>query len=177
MAPVDRLTRFSLIPERSAVVVEATSNVGPIMFGTSGITGEILAVLSEGSVDPGTAAARLEVRVDLLASGNHLYDSELRRRIDARRFPRSTVELHAAARRSDGAGFDVTGDIVFHGVRRTLTGGVTVTVSDGPRLVVTGEELVDIRDFAMAPPTMLMLKIEPEVNVRLHVEAAADEVS
>jgi len=29
----------------------------------------------------------------------------------------------------------------------------------------------------MAPPTMLMLKIEPEVNVRLHVEAAADEVS
>ena len=36
---------------------------------------------------------------------------------------------------------------------------------------MTGEEVVDIRDFGIASPTVLMLRIYPDVRVRLHVEA------
>ena len=43
------------------------------------------------------------------------------------------------------------------------------------RLVVTGEQVFDIRDFAIPSPTMLMLRIFPDVRVRLHVEAELEE--
>ena len=67
----------------------------------------------------------------------------------------------------------MTGDITFHGTTRTLSGSVTVTLDDG-RILVAGEEDLDIRDFGMTAPRMLMLKIYPEVRARLHVEATAE---
>jgi hypothetical protein len=39
------------------------------------------------------------------------------------------------------------------------------------RLVVRGEQVVDIRDFGIASPTVLMLRIYPDVVVGLQVEA------
>ena len=39
------------------------------------------------------------------------------------------------------------------------------------RLVVTGDHVFDIRDFDIVSPTVLMLRIYPDVRVRLHVEA------
>lgn len=151
-------------------MVEARSNVGPILFGTSDVTGVIEAPVDGHVLDPAPAWATLEVDVSRLASGNQLYDSELRRRIDARRYPMSVVRLLAAEATEDPRRFRVSGDITFHGVTRTLHGAVSVAVTDDG-LVITGEEEVDIREFEMAAPTMLMLKIRPEVRVRLHVEA------
>ena len=41
-------------------------------------------------------------------------------------------------------------------------------------LSVSGEQVVDIRDFAIASPTVLMLRIYPDVTVRLQIEAMWD---
>jgi hypothetical protein len=41
--------------------------------------------------------------------------------------------------------------------------------------VISGEQVFDIRDFAVASPTMLMLRIFPDVRVRLHAEAVRAE--
>jgi hypothetical protein len=52
-----------------------------------------------------------------------------------------------------------------------------VTVEAGEdhgRLVVDGEQAFDIRDFDLDSPTVLMLRIYPDVRVRLHVEAERD---
>ena len=43
------------------------------------------------------------------------------------------------------------------------------------RLVVTGEQVFDIRDFDVPSPTVLMLRIYPDVRVHLHVEAELEE--
>ena len=38
-------------------------------------------------------------------------------------------------------------------------------------LRLTGESIFDIRDFGMDPPRILMLKVEPEVGVRVEILA------
>ena len=44
-------------------------------------------------------------------------------------------------------------------------------VKSDRRLIITGEQVFDIRDFAVPSPTVLMLRIYPDVRVRLHAEA------
>ena len=69
----------------------------------------------------------------------------------------------------------LAGEATFHGVTRPLDGTVAVTAPGEERLVVTGEQVFDIRDFDIASPTVLMLRIYPDVLVQLHVEAARVE--
>jgi PadR family transcriptional regulator PadR len=91
---IDRTSRFIVVPERSAVLVEARSTVGPITFGALGITGFVECQTTGHGISPGEhTRARLEVPVEQLRSGNGLYDAELLRRIDARRFPIAALEL------------------------------------------------------------------------------------
>jgi hypothetical protein len=42
-------------------------------------------------------------------------------------------------------------------------------------LVVRGEQVIDIRDFGVASPTVLMLRIYPDVAVGLQIEAELGE--
>ncbi len=49
------------------------------------------------------------------------------------------------------------------------------SISDD-RILISGEQVFDIRDFAVPSPTMLMLRIFPDVRVRLQVEAERVEV-
>jgi hypothetical protein len=42
-------------------------------------------------------------------------------------------------------------------------------------LVVRGEQVVDIRDFGVVSPTVLMLRIYPDVVVGLQVEAELED--
>ena len=110
-----------------------------------------------------------------LKSGNRVYDAELLRRIDARRFPTAAVELRECAPSGPGPRYRLAGELTFHGVTRPAEGTVCVeTLSEG-RLVITGEQVFDIRDFAVPSPTMLMLRIYPDIRVRLHAEAVLDD--
>jgi hypothetical protein len=43
------------------------------------------------------------------------------------------------------------------------------------RLLITGEQAFDIRDFAVPSPTVLMLRIYPDVRVQLHAEAELED--
>ena len=73
--------------------------------------------------------------------------------------------------------------MAFHGARRRLEGVVTATFTEGRRrnstrpgatqrsVVVSGEHTLDIRHFDMSMPAMPLLKIYPDVRLRLHIEA------
>jgi DNA-binding PadR family transcriptional regulator len=169
---------FRLIPERSVVLIEVRSSVGPISFGTTGLTGSILARMVDGKLQTDSApTGRLDVDVSKLSSGNKLYDSELLRRIDARRYPTVSVELKECAPSGPGSRYRLAGDLTIHGVTRTIDGTVTVEAESNRRLVVAGEQVFDIRDFAIPSPTMLMLRIFPDVRVRLQAEAELEDGS
>jgi polyisoprenoid-binding protein YceI len=167
--------RFALAPDRSVVMIEVRSSVGPITFGAVGLTGWIEAVVGHGVVRPGTQPkAHVEIAVDGLRSGNSLYDAELLRRIDARRFPIATLDLRDTAAIGTGSRYRLGGELEFHGVTRAVNGSVDVMVLSDRRLRITGEQEFDIRDYDLESPTVLMLRIYPDVRVHLHVEAEPD---
>lgn len=164
--------RFRLVPDRSVVLVEARSSVGPISFGGIGIRGFVEGTLRDGQVvleEPPTC--HIEIDVAALSSGNSVYDAELLRRIDARRYPRVTIELRDCVSIGPGTKFRLKGDVDFHGITQLAQGSVALDLQGSRKLVVTGEQAFDIRDFNVASPTVLMLRIYPDVKVHMHIEA------
>ena len=172
----ETVSRFRVVPDRSVVVIDARSSVGPITFGALGVTGVIEAPVTGRRLSPrGCPTAHLEIEVEQLRSGNSLYDAELLRRIDARRHPTVTLDLRACTPVGATDRFQLEGEVTFHGVSRPMEGTVAVTMPSDHSLVVRGEQVVDIRDFGLASPTVLMLRIYPDVVVGLQVEAELDE--
>ena len=165
-------TSFRIDPDRAALVLVARSNAGPITFGATGIEGSISAAVSDGEVATTVPpVARLEVPVQRLTCGNGLYDAELLRRVDARLFPRAVVELRDASPVGATGRFHVEGVLTFHGVTRSMAGTVAVSFPEPGRMVIEGEQVLDMRHFEITPPAVAMLRIYPEVRVQLHVEA------
>ncbi len=164
--------RFVLDPERSAVLIDARSTVGPICFGTTGVQGALQAAMGEAGVNteiPPTGW--LTIDMTRLSSGNKLYDAELHRRINSRRFPTAKVELKECTPSAPGWRYRLRGELTFHGITRRTEGTVRMESASDDRIVISGEQAFDIRDFALPSPTMLMLRIFPDVRVRLYAEA------
>ena len=165
------MQRYVIHPERSTVVVEARSSVGPIAWEGVGPSGEFAFTVVDGQVDTtAEMSGWLELRLDALASGNSLYDAELQRRVDARRHPRARIELGDVAEGSDPGLYVARGTIDFHGTRRVVEGELHLERLEDDAVIVTGAHRLDIRDFGLPAPTMLMLKVFPEVRVHLVVE-------
>jgi YceI-like domain len=165
---------YRVLPERAALVLVARSNAGPITFGASGIEGLIEAEVGSGTVSLRVPpAATLTVPIDRLTCGNQVYDAELLRRVDARLFPSATLELRAATPVGSTGRYHVEGELTFHGVTRTMAGTVAVSFPVPGRMVIEGEQVLDMRNFEITPPAVAMLRIYPDVRVQLHVEADA----
>ena len=118
-------------------------------------------------------AGKLSLPVARLSSGNPLEDRELRKRIDARRFPSIDGVLTGMAAGDDGR-YRVSGDLTFRGVVRHCEDEMTVEVVDDDTIRLDGESTFDIRDFGMEPPRILMLRVHPEVVVRVEIVAVKE---
>jgi polyisoprenoid-binding protein YceI len=172
------VARYQIIPERSRVWIDARSSVHPIQSTTDGLEGfvDVETRAEDGldlSVEP---AGKLSFRVDRLSSGNRLEDRELQRRIDARRFPTIDGVLTRIERAGDDSGYHVTGDLAFRGVVRRCDDEMTISVVDDRTLRLEGRSTFDIRDFGMDPPRILMLRVHPEVAVRVEIVAEREVV-
>jgi hypothetical protein len=165
---------FELLPGRSAVLIKARSNVGPISFATTQITGRFSAAIKDRQlVTDGIIEGHLEVSLKDLTSGNNLYDTELRRRIDTRRYPLAILELRSANRSTDQARYDLSASIELHNLTREIQGSVSIEITSANSAVVRGEQTLDVRDFDLEVPTTLALKIYPDVLIEMHLEGRA----
>lgn len=165
-------TSFHVRPDQAGVVLIARSSAGPITFGTAGIEGSIEAEMAGESIlteSPPTAS--LEVPVSNFTSGNHFYDGELLRRIDARRYPAAKIQLSRAVAVGQTGRYHVAGEMTFHGVTQPLEGMVEITFPTPGTIVIQGRQVLDMRHFGITPPAVAMLKIYPDVRVELHLEA------
>jgi hypothetical protein len=174
VSPSDvRQTSFIVAPRRSAVLVKARANVGPISFATSDLEGLIkVAVEGEALSTEGLLEGRLTIPLHDLTSGNSLYDAELRRRIDTRRYPLATIQLCSAKRIDETNRYELKAEMELHNVVRTISGWVSVDFQ-GEAIVIRGEQTFDVRDFDLEAPATLALKIYPDVLVEMHLEAHA----
>ncbi|HKE76202.1 MAG TPA: YceI family protein [Acidimicrobiales bacterium] len=167
------MARFQIVPERSRVWIEARSSVHPINSATDGLEGYLdLTTGPDGEIDLDSAAAgKLSLPVARLRSGNRLEDRELQKRIDARRFPTIDGLLTNMTRVDSDGRYRVAGDLAFRGVVRAYEDDMTISVVDDRTVRLEGEHTFDIRDFGMEPPRILMLRVEPDVTVRVEIEA------
>jgi polyisoprenoid-binding protein YceI len=170
------LTRYTLDSDRSCIWVCGRSSLHPINTETRGITGWVeAAVRRDGSLDLDQAVrGKLELAVERLTSGNQLYDRELRRRIDARRYPTIEGRLTDIALAGAHPEYVVTGEVSFHGKTRTFIHGMRIEALDDD-LILTGEDVFDIREFGMKPPSMLMVRVYPEISVRVELHAVRSD--
>jgi polyisoprenoid-binding protein YceI len=169
--------RFSFDPVRSSLWVDARSNLHPITTETRGLEGWIeVGLLPDGSLDLNEpVTGQLEIAVDRFSSGNQLYDRELKRRIDARRHPRILGQITGVHGTESAGRYRVTGDLSFHGETRTFEHEMTIAVHNESSIELKGDRVFDIREFRMKPPSMLMLKVYPEVAVRVELYGDKDQ--
>ena len=108
--------------------------------------------------------------------GQRLYDAEVAPPHRRPALPHRHRRARAPAPKWRGNRYLLDGQLTFHGVTRPAQGTVNVEALSDRRLMITGEQSFDIRDFAILSPTVLMLRIYPDVQVRLHAEAELEEV-
>ena len=168
--------RFAIVPEQSYVLIEATSSVHPIHSRTDGLEGFVdLEVSGSGRVDTTAApSGELSLRVERLSSGNPFEDRELRRRVDARRFPTIDGRLTALHDTDRDGQYLVRGDLTFRGVTNSHEDEMTIALVDDHTLHLEGRSTFDVRDFGMEPPRILMLRVHPEVVVTVSIVAVKD---
>ncbi len=123
---------------------------GPSAFATTGVEGSLDAAMVDGAVSTDVPpSGGLTIDVSGLSSGNKLYDAELKRRINARRYPTATVELRDCTPSAPGSRYRLQGELTFHGITRRAEGTVCVEAVSDDRIVISGEQAFDIRDFAV----------------------------
>lgn len=163
---------YTIDPERSQVWVDGSSSVHPVRATATGLTGWVeIALSKDGSVaEGGGVDGEVRIEVERLRSGNPLVDRETRRRVDAKQFP-EIVGRVIAARRTAGDRVAVEGEIDFRGETCRVEGELTLTAGeDGP--VLEGSQRFDVRDLGLEPPRVAMLRVHPEVEVRIRLVIA-----
>jgi hypothetical protein len=114
----------------------------------------------------------LEVPVEQFKSGNALQDREMWKLIDSRRFPTIAADLRSLAAGGASGRYTAGGDITLAGRQRRYEGTLSVA-REGETLRIEGDLVVDIRDFGLQPPRLLVIKVDPQVKVHLRLVAAA----
>ncbi|MFC0081863.1 YceI family protein [Aciditerrimonas ferrireducens] len=167
------MTRYTFDPSRSTLTMAARSSVHPIEVQSSDLGGDLeLELDREGRLVPGApVAGTLEVPVGALATGNPLYDRELRRRLDPRRYPSIEARLEGVAPDDQPGRYRVRGTVAFRGASHVAEDLMTLQVEEDGSVVVEGAHQFDIRDFGLEPPRIAMLKVYPEVEVQARLVA------
>jgi polyisoprenoid-binding protein YceI len=170
------VARYCIAPDRSYVWIDGRSNVHPIHATTDGLEGYVdIAFSEEGGVDvTAPVAGTLSLTVEHLSSGNRMEDRELQKRIDARRFPTIEGVLRKIVPSDVDGRYQVSGDITFRGVSRYHEDVMSIRSVDDQTIQLGGTSNFDIREFGMEPPRLLLLRVEPEVEIRIEIFAVKD---
>lgn len=170
------MARYRIIPERSRVWIDACSSVHPIHSSTEGLEGYVeLELDPEGKVDlTQEPKGKVTLPVSRLSSGNRMEDREMQKRIESRRYPTIDGVLERMQRLGEDGIYHVTGDVIFRGVQRPHQDKMSIEAVDDQTIQLTGKSQFDIREFGMEPPRVLLLKVYPEVDVRVEIVAAKE---
>jgi polyisoprenoid-binding protein YceI len=156
------MAKYRIEPEHSELLVEARSNVHPIEIRTQGLSGTIDLDARAGELNLTTVPrATLEVATDRLRSGIELYDKEIHRVIDVRKYRSVSAKLHETHAIAPGR-YRLTGSLSIRGVTRAIGGDVTLRVGTGDdSLEIEWVNTLDTRDFQIDQPKILMLEMNP----------------
>ena len=164
------MVRFEVVRNRSKLMVEGQSTLHPIHTSTNKLTGYFEAELDlDGQLNlsiPPTGY--LEVYIEDMKADQEYIDRVVQIRLDTRRFPMIKAKLVSVSERGEGRYFAV-GDISFQGVTRRAENELSITWLDNQNLSISGELTINVRDYEITPPSLMTIKIQPEVKVNLNL--------
>ncbi len=167
------MARFEVNTAQTTVQVGLRVNLHPSHVNANALTGFIECELDDQGkprLDQ-PYRAELALPVEAIKSGNGLQDREMRRRFDTSRYPTITaVVTHGEALDGEGR-YRATARLTLHGVTKDITGDVQVT-ANGRTLTIDGLQVINIKDFGIDPPRLIILKVEPDVDLQVHIVAA-----
>jgi len=170
------MPRYLVDASASRIRIEAHSTLHPVVVETSEVAGHLdVDVAADGTVVvPDGAGWILEVPGRALRSGNQVIDRETARRLDWRQHPVIRGELVSVDAGNGLALGEVRlhGDVSLHGQTRRVVGIVAVAMAnDGDAITVRGRSCLDVRDFGLKPPRLLVMKVDPDVEVAIDLVA------
>jgi polyisoprenoid-binding protein YceI len=166
------VARFRVNTAKSTVGVGLRINLHPSHIEANALSGVIECEVDDQGqprLDQ-PYSAELTLPVDAIKSGNGIQDREMRRRFDANRYPAITARVtHGEA--LEGAGkYRAVAQLTMHGQTRPITGDVTLSVA-GTTMTIDGQQVINVKDFGIDPPRLIILKVEPEVDLQVHIVA------
>ncbi len=166
------MTHYVIDPEQSVVQVLARSSLHPFR-GVAPVSGHFDADFSEGRLDVGKPlGGRLRLDVDDLRGDVPHLERELRNRLDSQRYP-TVIAVLTDVREAADHGYQMSGELTLHGRTQQVDGLASLDLDARGQLRMRGTLTLDIRDFGLTPPKLLMLKVHPEVEVQLGFVAVA----
>lgn len=164
--------RFAVLPSDSWVAFEGRTTLHGLKGKAAGLNGYVEA----GWSDDGTLATQpaprmhFEMPVSDLRSGNAMFDRETWKLIDSNRFPRIAADLRELRSALGPNHYEASGDVTLAGRSRKYDGELTFA-HDQDNVTIDGELRIDIRDFGLKPPNLLIIKVDPAVKAVLHLVA------
>jgi hypothetical protein len=159
------MRRFDIDPEASLMSLDGRSTMHLIHAESSGLTGWIDTDVVPETGQTMVHAGKLVIPLGQLSSRNTLYDNELRRRLDTRRYPTATAVLSEWQPTSTPGSYRVKGDVTVRGITCVTEDEMWLSVEDERTVILNGAHLFDIRDFKMVPPHLLTVRVQPEVTI------------
>lgn len=167
--------RYAVSSPGSELTVDGRSTLHAVRATVAQLAGYVVAAWnSDGSLaTTPQPQMHVEFPLDELRSGNAMVDREMQKLIDARRFPKVAADLRNVQPIAPPR-YTATGDVTLAGRSRSYSGNFTFA-RDGDGVAVEGELSLDIRDFGLKPPSLLVLKVDPVLRLRLRLVARKSE--
>lgn len=165
------MAKFLPILDRSEITLEGQSRLHPIRATTNEIEAQFEAeLLADGQLDlSAQPSGSIEVQVEDLKSMNPLYDREVRKRLDMRRYPKIKADVVEIREALGENRYLAVGDVSFHGVTQRVEDELIVKQLGEDTLEIQGEITINVRDFKVNPPNLPMVGIMPTVQVKLRL--------
>jgi polyisoprenoid-binding protein YceI len=166
------VAQFRVNTSKSSVKVGLRINLHPSHIDANALTGVIECEIDDQGrprLDQ-PYSAELSLPVDAIKSGNSIQDREMRRRFDAGRYPTITARVTDGEALEGEGRYRAVAQLTMHGQSREISGEIQLRV-DGTTMTIDGQQVINVKDFGIDPPRLIILKVEPEVDLRVHIVA------
>ena len=166
------IARYAVVPTESWIAFEGRSTLHRVHGKAANLQGYVETDWSDGvpSLQP-PPRMHVEFPVEQLRSGNALQDREMWKMIDSKRFPAIAADLVELRPGAQPGRFSASGRVTLAGRSRAYEGELMLQQANDA-ISIEGELALDIRDFGLQPPSLLLMKVEPAIALHLHVVAA-----
>ena len=167
------MPRYSVDTGQSQVEIGLRVNLHPSHIVATGIRGEVECEL-DGEGRPRLDrpfTAELKLPVESISSGIALQDRLMRGRFDSSRYPNITASVVSGeAISADEGRYRATAKLTMHGQTREVSGEVRLHFNGGT-MTADAPATINMKDFGIDPPRLIMLKVEPDVDISAHIVA------